>query len=491
MKLKIDNSYTTVADATSTETKVLESILTYKDETKEKEKVALIIQFQKAMKYGQQRKAAYLQKAIKDLGPIEVCLFKENQFPSGLLFKVTQALNRGLENAKYEGRIRPYEIEDIRAQPESYQTFRWSNQPPRPRPYQEDCIAIGAQKGRGTFEVCVGGGKTLIASFLIKGAGVNTLFVVPSVALSEQTKHVFELYFGKDKVQQVNTKDIKSKKKLKPIRISTVQTLASLQKQGLIHKIISDVDMLMIDEAHHGASDSYTKLLKDLNHVYYRYNFSGTYTRNDSKIMELWGVCGEKLYKYNAALAIKEGYLTPVNFEVVNLRGKSGANYHKEYTDNYGGKEFLDAVVKEVKSISKDKSILILVDRKDAVGKQIHDWLKVNKIDSAYMTGDNDKKDVSKAIEAFNDKEIQILIGSTVLGEGIDVRSTDTLILARGGKSDIAITQAIGRAVRLYPGKKEAKVIDFNFQNSNWLHKHTALRIENYAEEFAGKIIWK
>lgn len=491
MILTVDNSFTTISKYNALEKKIVEAVLTYIDQEIEKNKRGLFLAYNKAMRFGMKRKAMFIARKIEELGDSKVCLLKEDKFPSGLLFKIITAFEKAKANPKYADKVNTYEIKDTRTRPESTQEYIWCNQPPEPRYYQEECIAIGEGKGRGTFEVCVAGGKTLIASYIIKNTGVNTLYVVPSLALLDQTVAILTEYFSKARVQAVATKDVKGKKKLKPIRVTTVQTLASLQKQDLLDKLVSDVDSIMIDEAHHGASDSYVNLLPYLNHIYYRFNFSGTYTRNDSKIMELWGVCGEKLYKYPAAQGIADGFLTPVNFQVRRLNGKSASIYRNEYTDNYGGKEFLSAVLQEVKVIPKDKSILILVDRKDAVGRQIADTLEADGINCTYMTGDNDKEDISEAIKDFNGKKSRILIASTILGEGIDIRSTDTLILARGGKSDIAITQAIGRAVRLYPGKKEATVIDFEFKNSNWLHKHTRLRIENYAEEFAGVVTWK
>jgi superfamily II DNA or RNA helicase len=283
---------------------------------------------------------------------------------------------------------------------------------------------------------------------------------------------------------QVNTTAIKSNKKLKPILISTVQTLASLTKQNLVGVIMKHVQSLMIDEAHHAAASSYMNLLPHMNDVYYRFNFSGTYTRNDNKFMELWGVCDEKLYTYNSVQATKDGYLTPVEFIIKELKGSMGGDYQDEYKLNYGGKVFHDAIVETVKEIPKDKQILILVDRKELVGEQIRDWLSLAGIEVDYLTGDNKREELTEAMERFNEKKTRILVASTVLGEGADIRSTDYLILARGGKSEIAVTQAIGRAVRLHPGKTKAYVIDFEISNTQWLKKHAKLRRNTYVEEF-------
>lgn len=490
MIFKVENSFTSIAEYSSADKTLIEATLTYIDAEKEKEKIALIIAIKNAVRYGHSKKAGFLRDKLEQIGDTKVCLLKDDKFPTGVLFMVLENLENAHKNPLFKGRFTKYAVNDIRVKPRGTEIYRLANRFPALRYYQSECVDRAIDANRGTFEVCVGGGKTLIASNIIKRLGVRVLFIVPSSALLEQTARVFSGYFGKSQVQEITTKDVKARKKLKPIRVATVQTLASLNKQGLLSHLVEDVEMLMIDEAHHSGASSYTSLLPKLNHVYYRFNFSGTYTRNDSKIMELWGVCGEKLYKYNAAQAIEDGFLTPVKFKVRSLGGSAANQFHKEYTNNYGSREFLDAIVEEVQGIAKDKSILILVDRKEAVGHQIRDWLKVSGIVSTYVTGDNSRDEIVEAMELFNEKKIRILIASTILGEGADIRSTDVLILGRGGKSDIAITQAIGRAVRLYPGKKLAQVIDFDFKYSNWMNKHTRMRTENYAEEFAGEVVW-
>lgn len=470
MIIEQGNSYCFITEATEDELKEAHQRLSYYDADKEKKIRYLQRAYHKALQRKQLRKAKFLAGEIAKVGDVITCLLdQEKRFPAGLLFKIRDLAK----------------VVDKRSQPEPYNIMRWYNKPPKLRPYQQECVDIAAVKHRGTFEVCVGGGKTLIAANIIKETGVNTLFVVPSSALSQQTYDVFCNNFGSKNVTQLTTKLLKSKKKLNPIVITTVQTLASLVKQGLVDKVMNHVESIMIDEAHHAAADSYMKLLPHMENVYYRFNFSGTYTRNDNKFMELWGVCDERLYSYNSAKATEEGYLTPVEFIIKPIQGAAGSDYQDEYKINYGGKVFHDAIVEDVKNIPEDKQILILVDRKEMVGEQIQGWLSVAGIDSTYVTGDNKKKELTDAMEAFNNKDIRILIASTVLGEGADIRSTDVLIIGRGGKSEIAITQAIGRAVRLYPGKKKAYVIDYQINGTQWLKKHCEIRKTIYKNEFS------
>jgi superfamily II DNA or RNA helicase len=56
--------------------------------------------------------------------------------------------------------------------------------------------------------------------------------------------------------------------------------------------------------------------------------------------------------------------------------------------------------------------------------------------------------------------------------------------MAQGGKSEIVMVQAVGRAVRLYPNKKIAVIHDFIFENTKYMRKHFDSRFEIYKRNF-------
>jgi len=475
--IKINNSYCHLEGVSDSIVKAVKTKLTYTNDDVIREKQYLYSQIQRAGRSRQGGYVAVLKQRFKDLGPDTVCwLDKDNKFPTGLLHLVKEVIGS-------------YRIVDDRKKPEPYLILRWNNKPNDLRYYQKEAVNKFIEKGRGVIQAGVGSGKTRMAVEIVKQLGVNTCFVVPSSALLTQAYDVFINAFGANNVQQIKTLDIKKNKKLKAIRIVTIQTLASLNKQGLAQTLLNDVDLFILDEAHHSASDSFLALLNQLEGIYFRLGLSGTYLRNDSRTLDLWGVSGEIIYDYPASKATKEGFLAPVEFNIIKLKGKPDKNYQKEYQNNYGGLEILESISDLVKiKIPVNKQILILVDRKDAVGNLIYEHLKQQKISCSYVTGDNSKNEIKKAIEDFNDKKTRILIGSTVFGEGVDIRSTDHLIMARGGKSEIAMTQAVGRAIRLYEGKKTAYVWDFNFRFCKYLSRHIDIRITNYEKQFAGKL---
>jgi superfamily II DNA or RNA helicase len=476
--LFISNSFCTLSKFPKELEEVVRDLLTYENEGVEQELIQKYRLLKMARSRHQHKFATKLEFEIETLKEQkEICLLKGNEFPTGLLTLVKDELPKSVK------------IIDKRVKPETRHFFRLKNPFPELRYYQQEMLKEGLQEGRGVFEAGVGIGKSYVMMALTKELGLNTLVIVPASSLLEQLYRGFALHFGKTKVEKITTKAVKADKISKPIRFVTIQTLASLEKQGLLKKVLKDIDVIHFEELHHAASTSYTKLMRYSNHIYHKYGFTGTWERGDGRILELYGVLGNQLYHYPAYQAIEEGYLTPVKLKVRTLNGKSNKDYQKEYKFNYGGsKEFLEAIAQIIETDAKNKQTLILVDRKESCGDIIYKYLADKGIDSTYISGDDTKEHINDTIEAFNEGEIGILIGSTVIGEGIDIKSTEHLIMGRGGKSPIAITQAIGRAVRLKPGKKLAVVHDFYFKNTKYLGKHLEQRIDIFKNKFDGEI---
>jgi len=148
----------------------------------------------------------------------------------------------------------------------------------------------------------------------------------------------------------------------------------------------------------------------------------------------------------------------------------------------------LNTIADIVKTIPMGEQILILVDRKDKAGNLISDWLTDMGYANKYISGDDKKEAIKEAIDGFNELKYNILIGTTVIGEGIDIRSTKHLIIGGGGKSEIKLVQSVGRAVRLYPGKEKAYIYDFDFLNTRFLGQHLRKRVMIYKDHFAGEV---
>ena len=73
-----------------------------------------------------------------------------------------------------------------------------------------------------------------------------------------------------------------------------------------------------------------------------------------------------------------------------------------------------------------------------------------------------------------------VLIGSTILQEGISITHMKAMILACGGKSNVAVLQKIGRSLRFKAGEKtEVDFYDF-IDTARFLSKHSKMRVSLY-----------
>ena len=96
--------------------------------------------------------------------------------------------------------------------------------------------------------------------------------------------------------------------------------------------------------------------------------------------------------------------------------------------------------------------------------------------------------EASEAIEKFNTGAVKLLIGTSAVSTGVDLKPTQCLIYMQGGISEIKVKQAIGRGTRMgVPGKKDCWVVDFIVMGSKTLERHAMARKEMY-EELIGEV---
>ena len=134
-------------------------------------------------------------------------------------------------------------------------------------------------------------------------------------------------------------------------------------------------------------------------------------------------------------------------------------------------------LIADIAEKHKKDSVIILVQQVEH-GETLKEQIK----DAAFLHG-NEKDDVrQKVMEDYRKGKIRCLIGTSVLGEGVDLPIASVLVMAGGGKAKSGVMQGIGRVLRPFNNKQEAVVYDFTDKGSNWLCEHAALRREIYEQ---------
>lgn len=249
------------------------------------------------------------------------------------------------------------------------------------------------------------------------------------------------------------------------------------------------------------------KSIKEINYNSYVYDFTvknnqnfvandilvsntGTAYRNDGKDMDLQSVISNKfLYKYPIQQGIEDQYLVPIKFYIYKYPHQfSKRNWRTELKECIvGNYKYNQMIIEKAKKLN-DKNIptIIFVDQIEH-GK----LLERNIPDSVFVNGTEERSINLQTIEDFNKGKLNILIGTSVIGEGVDTVRAKCGIIAGGGKAKSTIVQRIGRLLRPSPDKKCAYLIDFTHDNTKYLQEHFIKRYNIYKTFGEKNIIFK
>lgn len=322
-----------------------------------------------------------------------------------------------------------------------------------PYPEQFDAVLACADAHRGTISAVTGFGKSITMAMLITYLGCKTLVIVPNLGLKAQLIATFTELFGN----------------LNSITVENIDS-PNLNKPG-------DYDCLIIDEAHHAAAKTYRTLNKKMwGGIYYRFFFTGTAFRSrDEEQLLLESITGSVIYSIDYHQAVAARYITPVEAYYVDLP--------KTATDAYTWADVYSSLV--VNNANRNRIIsdllaslhrqnlptLCLVKEIAHGNRIIENLVSDHKFGIPFVQGDNEYNSV--LIEAFNAKFKPLLLGTNgCLGEGVDTRPAEYIIIAGLGKSKNQFIQQVGRGLRKCEGKQSCKIILFRDSSHKYTLRH-------------------
>lgn len=364
---------------------------------------------------------------------------KNGYFPTGLLYRVLEHLAK----SKID-----FTVRDKRKIPKKDKLFNTSYFK-SPEPYVDQVIAVDMAQGhhRGGIIMPTGTGKSFVIALIALRLQVRTLVVVPTLEIKKQLQSSLNALYG-------NSKDI------------VVENIDSKRLKAL-----KDFDCLIIDECHHVAAKTYQDLNKTAwTGIYYRFFLTATFYRNqDNEQLLFEGIAGEPIFQLSYSDAVKRGYIVPVEAYYYNVP--------KQATDAYTYREVYNKLVVH----NEARNVLIGQLLVNINADQTHALCLVKEIKHgeilSQLTGfpfANGQDETSREyINEFNKGEIKILIGTTgVLGEGVDTKPAEFVVIAGLGKAKSAFMQNIGRGARRYPGKESCKVILFRDASHKFTLRH-------------------
>ena len=322
-------------------------------------------------------------------------------------------------------------------------------------------------KDFGTISIPTGGGKTVIALASIAERKCRTLIIVHTINLLNQWVERIKEFLNHDNIGIIGD----GKKTIKSLSIGTVQTL-----YNNIDLIKNEFDYVIVDECHKTPSNTFLKILKNIN-CYYTLGLSATLYRNDglSKLIE-WYI-GPCVHKITSKKLVESGSILPIQIIWKNTDFDTKLNPVTDYSkvlnelskDEKRNKLICDDIANEY---SKGSTCLILSDRKHHCF-ELSKILSYKSINSIVLVGG------SKTEFEIGENKILIATGQ-LIGEGFDLPKLDTLFLCTPIKYKGRLIQYVGRIRRKNDNKKYGKIYDYIDQNIDVFVKSAATRNKTY-----------
>jgi superfamily II DNA or RNA helicase len=362
------------------------------------------------------------------------------------------------------------------------------------------------KQGRGIVHYATATGKTRWATKVIGTMGLQTLYVVPGKGLLRQTKRELEKWLdiaigliGDGEKDYVFTEEAKY---IPPVLIVTSSSLWNICKNEpeFFKYLIDKTECMIFDECHHvrekaqsfGSApyNSWFVAGMKFKNAYCRIGLTATLPKEeDFGRLCLEGATGPKRGVYLSQEAEADGVITPFEAWYYPVECEEFKGWHKSYklglvlNDNHN--EAVLAAVKILEDMGR-KTIVIFDEKIDHIYK-----LKELAPDVEMLVGDDCGEKREEIQNMLVSGKIKTIF-TTVLSEGVDIPAIDALVLASGKGSDenahFAVTQRVGRARRLFPGKEKTIVVDFMHNGNRILHKHSLNRKE-VMEELGGTVI--
>jgi superfamily II DNA or RNA helicase len=211
------------------------------------------------------------------------------------------------------------------------------------------------------------------------------------------------------------------------------------------------------------------------------------------------GLLSNTVYKIESSELLRRGFLVPTRVAFVPIpakpklrgvdnnfvtgHGKFGIHEHRIRNE---------LVVEAVRLLYEaGRKVLVLVGTKAqgyAIQKRALHFISGNSRAQfksvEFVSTDVPRPVQNKILDSYlNDQEVKVLVGTSLLGEGVDLPNVDALVYARGEKAEVTLSQSAYRVCTAVSGKSDAVIVDFADRHHRKLLQHSRERLHTYYHE--------
>lgn len=250
-------------------------------------------------------------------------------------------------------------------------------------------------------------------------------------------------------------------------------------------EILSKFEVVILEEAHEASGAGFYNIMSFCRNAHYRIALTATpFMKSDEEAnMRLMAVSGPVGIRVTEKMLIDRGILAKPYFKFHNFNSKPLKIFRStawQSAYRLGIVEFDERnnaiVIEAAKARRYGLTTMVLVQHK-AHGEALLKKMDKVGLRADFIFGESDHDTRKAQLARLASGELDVLIGSTILDVGVDCPAVGMIILAGGGKAEVALRQRIGRGLRFKKhGPNVAFVVDFNDSSNDHLRLHSLQR---------------
>ncbi|MBF0108727.1 MAG: DEAD/DEAH box helicase [Magnetococcales bacterium] len=262
-----------------------------------------------------------------------------------------------------------------------------------------------------------------------------------------------------------------------------------------------DLDLLVIDEAHHATADSYRRIIdvaRNRNPDCRLYGVTATPHRGDKK--SLRPVFSNIADHVRLGELIQSGHLVKPRTFVVDVGTQEALKSVKKTVDDFDMAEvskimnkapITEAVIRHWREKAGDRKTVVFCSTVDHA-RNVTDAYNAAGIEAVLIHGDLADGERKAALARFEKGSAMVVVNVAVLTEGWDYQPTSCVVLLRPSSYKSTLIQMVGRGLRTvdpneFPGVVKIDCIVLDFGTSSLLHGSLEQDANLNGKTFIGK----
>jgi len=223
-------------------------------------------------------------------------------------------------------------------------------------------------------------------------------------------------------------------------------------------EILKRFEVVIAEEAHEVSGESFYNVMSRCINAHYRVALTATpfMKEDEAANMRLLASCGPVAIQISEKLLIDRGILARPFFKRIKLdeSRKPKALYRstpwvRAYEVGIVENEYRNKLlsVEVLRAMRYGLTSMVLVQHKKH-GEALKEILARAGARVEFVYGENDQDERKAALCKLGSGRLDVVIGSTIMDVGVDCPAVGLVVLAGGGKAEVALRQRIGRGLR-------------------------------------------